>query len=425
MELLIQGGKIYDEGILRDADVLVKDGVIAKIEPGLPVGAGTEVLPAKGCVISPGFTDLHVHLRQPGFEAKETIASGTAAGAAGGYTTVCAMPNLNPVPDNLQNLQPQLAAIEADAKIRVLPYGALTVEEKGGCLADIAVLSSFVAGFSDDGRGVQDEGMMRRAMAAVAEAGSFVTAHCEVEALLPEGCVTVQEGSRFAARHGYTGVSEESEWAEVERDIKLAEETGCRLNICHTSTAKSFALVREAKWRGLPVTCEVTPHNLLLCADDIDEDDGRFKMNPPLRTEESRKAAIAALLDGTIDAIATDHAPHTEEDKTGGFARAMNGVVGLETAFASLYTKLVLPGTLPLERLLHLLTAGPAELLGERTPVLAPGIAANLTVLDVASEKTVEPEKFETKGRATPFKGWRLRGWPVLTLYKGQVVWRA
>lgn len=421
MELLLQNARVFTGEELVEADVYVKGHKIEAVGQSL-AAKGARTIDATGCVVSPGFIDLHVHLREPGFAAKETIATGTAAAAAGGFTTVCSMPNLAPVPDELHTLQPQLDAIEQDAAVRVLPYGALTAGEAGHCPADIAVLADFVCGFTDDGRGVQDDELMEKVMRRVAEAGSFVAAHCEVDALLPENAVTVQENSAFAGAHGYTGVSNESEWAEVKRDIDLTEKTGCRLHICHTSTETSLAMVREAKTAGLPVSCEVTPHNLLLCCDDITEDDGRFKMNPPLRTEADRRAAVAALLDGTADAVATDHAPHTEEDKAGGFAKSANGVVGLETAFAALYTGLVLPGTVPLETLLHRFTAGPARVLGEAAPVLKKGAPANLVVLNLAREQTVDPARFATKGRSTPFAGRRLTGWPVLTLYQGEVV---
>lgn len=421
MNILFEGGQVYAGGTLQSADIMVWDGKIAAVGSGLAVPDDTRRIDAGGCVVSPGFIDLHTHLRQPGFEAKETMQTGTAAALAGGFTTVCSMPNLNPVPDTLQNLQPQLDAIQQEAKVRVLPYGAITVGEKGSCIADIDVMSGFVCGFTDDGRGVQDQEMMRRAMQKVAGANSFIAAHCELEALIPPGAVTVQEGSAFAQKHGYTGVSNKSEWAEVERDILLAEETGCRLHICHTSTAESLALVRAAKMKGLPVTCEITPHNLLLCCDDIVEDDGRFKMNPPLRTAADRSAAVAALLDGTADAIATDHAPHTEEEKAGGFAKSYNGVAGLETAFASLYTGLVIPGRLPLQTLLHLLTAGPAAVLGEKPNTLEVGATADLVLLNLEAEKTVDAKAFASKGRSTPFAGWRLKGWPVLVMAGGKI----
>lgn len=429
MDILIQNAKVNTAQGLVDTDLRVKDGRVAEMGPGLAPG-GERVLDGAGCLAAPGFTDLHVHLRQPGFEAKETIATGTAAAAAGGFTTVCAMPNLSPVPDSLPALQPQLDAIAESARVRVLPYGALTLGEQGEQLADIPALAARVCGFSDDGRGVQNEAMMRRAMEGVAAQSGFVAAHCEVEALLPEGAVCVQEGSALAGSLGVPGYPDESEWAEVERDIALCRETGCRLHICHASTAKTFELARAAKKAGLPVSCEVTPHNLLLCCEDIPGDDARFKMNPPLRDKEDRAAALAALLDGTVDAIATDHAPHTPAEKAGGFiaaapgaAAAPPGVVGLETAFPALYTKLVLPGLLPLERLLSLLNGGPRALLGEGENRIVAGELADFVLLDLEDERRVEPEAFLTKGRATPFVGWALKGWPLLTFAGGVLVY--
>ena len=421
MEYLISGGQVFDGEALRSADVLVRDGRIAEMGPGL-AAPGAQALPAQGCVVAPGFTDLHVHLRQPGYEGKETIATGTAAAAAGGFTTVCAMPNLKPVPDSLQNLDPQLKAIQRYARVRVLPYGAITVGEKGNCLADMEVLADFVCGFSDDGVGVQDADMMRRAMTEAACHGGMVAAHCEVDALLPADRVCVQAGSAFAKNHGWAGFTSESEWREVERDIQLAAETGCRLHICHASTAQSFELVRKAKAQGLAVSCEAVPHNLLLSCDDIAEDSGRFRMNPPLRTKEDVLAAQKALADGTIDAIATDHAPHTPAEKAGLFADSLNGVVGLETAFAACYTGLVKTGVIALERLLALLTSGPRAVLREVQHRLVPGNAADLVVLDLNRAQTVRPEAFLSMGRSTPFAGRQLQGWPVLTLWGGKAV---
>ena len=423
MNYLLQGGQIFGEQGVTPGDVRVVDGVIAEIGINLEA-KDEEIINAEGCVLSPGFTDLHVHLRQPGYEHKETIETGTTAAAAGGFTTVCSMPNLKPVPDCLQNLEPQLQAIQKDAKIRVLPYSAITLSQQGQHLADIETLCDFVPGFTDDGRGVQGEATMLRAMLKVAKCGSFIAAHAELEELLPKKGTCVQENSWFAKEYGYTGHSSKSEWAEVERDIRLAEDTGCRLHICHTSTKESFTLVREAKARGVAVTCEVAPHNLLLSCDDITEDNGRFKMNPPLREKEDVQAAVEALLDGTADAIATDHAPHTVEEKSGGFAKAMNGVVGLETAFPVLYTHLVLPEIISLDKLLDLLTACPRGVLQEKQPWIVPGAKADLTLLDLQNKHKVNPETFESKGRSTPFEGWELQGWPQMTFYKGQLVWQ-
>ena len=421
MALLIQNGRVYREGRLERADLLVEGGRIAAIGEGLPQAPGARVFDASGSVVSPGFTDLHVHLREPGFSHKETVASGTAAAAAGGFTTVCAMPNVDPPPDSLARLLPQARRIARDARVRVVPYAAITRGQRGEALSEVAALAPHVAGFSDDGRGVRSEETMRAAMERVAAAGSFVAAHCEVEALIPAGGCC-HDGA-FARAHGFPGIPSESEYAEIARDIRLAAETGCRLHICHLSTKEGAALVRKARKRGLPVTCEAAPHNLLLCDGEIPADEGRFKMNPPLRAADDRAALVEALLDGTITAIATDHAPHTAEEKSGGFRVSLFGVVGLETAFPALYTGLTEPGFLPLGRLLELLTAGPQEILGERR-TLAPGEEASLTVLDLRTARKVEPERFLSRGRATPFAGRTLRGWPALTLYRGKEVYR-
>lgn len=427
MNVLFTGGKIFLDGKVVEQDVLIIDGKIAQISDAVavPTDIKIEVVQAKGCVLSPTFIDLHVHLRTPGYEQKETMQSGTKAAAAGGFGTICSMPNLNPMPDSLENLQVQLDAIDKNAVIEVLPYGTITVGEKGDSLADIEGMRDFVCGFTDDGRGVQNEEMMLEAMKKVVAADRFVAAHCEVESLIEKGSVTVQKDSTFAKEHGYVGVSNESEWAEVERNIALVAKTNCRFHVCHASTAKTFALVRAAQSAGLPVSCEVTPHNLLLCCDDITEDNARFKMNPPLRTAEDRDAALAALLDGTIQAVATDHAPHTAEEKAKGFAGSMNGVVGLETAFASLYTGLVQQEKISLEELLARFTEGPAQVLRQKAPQIEVGASANLVLLDLEREKLVDPAEFVSQGKASPFEGMRFKGWPILTIYNGKVVYKA
>ncbi len=423
MDVLIRGGQVLRDGALYKEDIYIKGGLLAP--PGdFDEAAGVEVFDASGCAVLPGFCDLHAHLREPGFLEKETIATGTAAAAAGGFTTVFAMPNVNPVPDSLENLEKSLEIIRRDARVTVHCYAAVTLGERGEVLADIEALAPLVAGFSDDGRGVQSEALMREAMRRAKACGRMVAAHCETEALLAPGAVCVQEHSRFAVQNGFIGHSDESEWSEVARDIRLCGETGAHLHICHASTAKTFALVREAKRRGLPVTCEVTPHNLLLCCDDIAEDNGRFKMNPPLRDETGRKAAVEALLDGTIDVVATDHAPHTQAEKAGGFTKALNGVTGFETAFAALYTGLVQPGVLPLARLAALMADEPRRVAGLPPAALLPGVAADLVVVDLECVRACEPGMFLSKGRSTPFAGRALAGWPVLTFAGGKLAFQ-
>ncbi len=423
MKLLIQGSSVFDGEAFKDADVLIENGVIVDIGADITC-QDADVINGEGCVLSVGFCDLHVHLRQPGYEHKETVKTGTAAAAAGGFTTICSMPNLRPVPDSKQHLQQQLSVIKTDAVVQVLPYGALTKDEKGEILADIEDMAPFVAGFSDDGFGVQSDAMMEKAMQQTAKTGKFVAAHCEVESLLPKNGTCVHDTSDFAKRFSYTGHSSESEWKEVERDIEFTRKTGCRLHICHASTKETFALVKKAKEEGLLVTCEVTPHNLSISCDDITEDNGRFKMNPPLRTKEDVKAAQKALQEGVIDAIATDHAPHTDEEKSGGFAKSANGVVGLETAFAACYTHLVEKEVICLDTLLQMLTWRPRQILGTDRKI-EKGALADIVLIDLKKEKKVSPSEFSTKGRSTPFENDVLRAWPVLTMYNGKIVYKS
>lgn len=424
MNILIQNSQVYNGKNLEQKDILVQEGIIQKIEENLHVSSPDLVINGENCIVSPGFCDLHVHLREPGFTEKETIATGTQAGAAGGFTTLCSMPNLNPVPDDLQHLNVQLKAIESGAKIQVIPYGSISVGSQGQCLSDIKVLYPFVAGFTDDGKGVQKWDIMEKCMKEIALVGGMAAAHCEIESLIAAGALCIQENSKLAREKGWQGIGNESEWKEVERDIQLAEKTGCHLHICHASTKETFALVREAKERGVHVTCEVTPHNLLLHCDDIQEDDARFKMNPPLRNREDMLAAQQALIDGTVDAIATDHAPHTATEKGGGFQNSLNGVVGLETCFATLYTRLVKPGKISLEALLHKMTYRPREILAIKQQEIRVGNKANFTILSTNQTKKVDPQKFLSKGKASPFTGWALQGWPQFTMYAGEVVFQ-
>ena len=349
------------------------------------------------------------------------MATGTAAAARGGYTAVCAMPNLNPVPDSAEHLAAELEAIRRGALIGVYPYGALTVGERGEAMSDIASLASSVAAFSDDGRGVQSEGMMRECMRAVAKTGKILAAHCEVDSLLNGGYI--HDGG-YARAHGHRGICSESEWREVERDIRLAEETGCAFHVCHVSTKESVALIREAKRRGADVTAETAPHYLLLTDADLQED-GRFKMNPPLRGEADRAALIEGLLDGTIDMIATDHAPHSAEEKSRGLEKSAMGVVGLECAFAVLYTGLVEKGVITLEKLTELMSAAPARRFKLPGGAIEAGKPADLAVFDTDTEYKIDPAEFASMGRATPFEGWRVKGKCLMTVCAGRTVWQA
>ena len=375
--------------------------------------AGTPFSSSKYTVF-PGFCDVHVHFREPGFSYKETVASGSRAAARGGYTAVCAMPNLNPVPDCPENLAVQQEIIDRTACVRVYPYGAITRGEQGEVLADLSGLAPGVIAFSDDGKGVQSPELMRRAMVDARALHKIIAAHCEDNSLLCGGYI--HDGA-YAKRHGHRGISSASEYAQIARDLELAAETGCAYHVCHISTKESVALIRQAKKSGVDVTCETAPHYLVMDENDLQED-GRFKMNPPVRSPEDREALVEGLLDGTIDMIATDHAPHSAEEKSRGLEKSAFGIVGLETAFPVLYTRLVLPGTVPLARIVSALTEAPRARFG--IPM-----GEDYTVWDLDAEETVEPARFLSQGRATPFAGWRLRGKCAATYCGGKPVYTA
>ncbi len=364
-------------------------------------------------VVFPGFCDVHVHFREPGFSYKETIATGSAASARGGYTAVCTMPNLNPVPDSREHLDEQLTCIDKDACIHVYPYGAITVGEKGEKLADLEAMAPDVIGFSDDGRGVQNDEMMRQAMLRAKALGKMIVAHCEVNSLLRGGYI--HDGD-YAKAHGHRGICSESEYAQIARDLKLVEETGCAYHVCHISTKESVEIIRQAKARGVNVTCETGPHYLVMDDSDLREE-GRFKMNPPLRSKEDREALIRGIQDGTIDMIATDHAPHSAEEKAKGLEGSAFGIVGIETAFPVLYTHLVQKDIITLEKLIELLAINPRARFG--IPM-----GNDYTVWDLSREEIVDPDKFLSKGKATPFAGWKLTGRCVLTVCDGKVVYK-
>lgn len=350
-------------------------------------------------IIVPGLCDVHVHFREPGFSYKETIRSGSLAAKAGGYTTVCTMPNLNPVPDSLENLKIQLDIIEKDAAVRVLPYGAITKGELGKELSDMEAMAPYVCAFSDDGHGVQNDEMMRAAMLKAKSLGKIIAAHCEDNSLLNGGYI---HDGEYCRAHGHKGISSESEYRQIERDLRLAEEAGASYHVCHISTKESVQLIRDAKKRGVDVTCETGPHYLVLCDEDLQED-GRFKMNPPLRSRADKEALIEGILDGTIDMIATDHAPHSKEEKSRGLQGSAMGMVGLETAFPVLYTELVRKGVITLEKLIELMSINPRKRFGITED---PGFA----VFEIATPYTIDPDGFKTMGRATPFAGWEVYG---------------
>ena len=420
-KFVIKGCDVFIDGRFVSSDVEVSGGIVSRVEPGIVPENGVPVFNFNNCRIVPGLVDVHVHLREPGFSYKETMATGTAAAARGGYTAVCAMPNLNPVPDSAEHLAAELEAIRRGALIGVYPYGALTVGERGEAMSDIASLAASVAAFSDDGRGVQSEGMMRECMRAVAKTGKILAAHCEVDSLLNGGYI--HDGG-YARAHGHRGICSESEWREVERDIRLAEETGCAFHVCHVSTKESVTLIREAKRRGADVTAETAPHYLLLTDADLQED-GRFKMNPPLRGEADRAALIEGLLDGTIDMIATDHAPHSAEEKSRGLEKSAMGVVGLECAFAVLYTGLVEKGVITLEKLTELMSAAPARRFKLPGGAIEAGKPEDLAVFDTDTDYKIDPAEFASMGRATPFEGWRVKGKCLMTVCAGRTVWKA
>ncbi len=385
-------------------------------EVGVPILRGNNTaylrLNSSQYALLPGFCDVHVHLREPGFSYKETIGSGTRAAARGGFTSVCTMPNLDPVPDSLEHLQLQETLIARDACIPVYPYGAITVGEKGHELADLEALAPRVIAFSDDGHGVQDGDLMREAMMRAKALGKLIVAHCEDNRLLHGGCI--HDGA-WAAAHGYRGICSESEWGQIARDLELAAETGCSYHVCHISARESVRLIREAKQSGVDVSCETAPHYLLLDENDLQED-GRFKMNPPLRAPEDREALIEGLLDGTIDMIATDHAPHAAEEKSRGLAGSAFGIVGLETAFPLLYTGLVKTGILTLEALIDRMSAAPRRRFGIPS-------GNDFTIWDLDEEYRIDPDEFLSLGRATPFAGRQVCGRCKLTVCGGRPVY--
>ena len=365
-------------------------------------------------VVFPGFCDVHVHFREPGFSYKETIATGSLASARGGYTAVCTMPNLNPVPDSVEHLKLQQDLIEESACIHVYPYGAITVGEKGETLADLEGMAPGVIGFSDDGRGVQSDDRMRQAMLRAKALGKMIVAHCEDNSLLRGGYI--HDGA-YAKAHGHRGICSESEWGQIARDLELVRETGVSYHVCHISTKESVELIRKAKAEGLDVTCETGPHYLVM-DDSMLEEEGRFKMNPPLRSREDRDALLAGILDGTIDMIATDHAPHSAEEKAKGLEKSAFGVVGIETAFPILYTYLVKTGNLTLERLVELLCINPRKRFGIE-------LGCDYSVWDLEAEYTIDPAEFVSTGKATPFAGWKANGRCLATVCDGKVVYRA
>ena len=455
--ILLKGGMVIEGSGSFVSDVLIVDGRIAKISRLQPLApeSGVMVVDVRGMLVTEGLTDIHVHFREPGFSQKETIRTGSMAAASGGYTTVCAMPNLNPVPDSLQTLAVEQEIIDRDAVINVLPYAAITMGRKGLELVDFAVLKGRCVAFSDDGSGVQSSETMLRAMQAAAAEGCIIAAHCEDNSLLRGGYI--HDGS-YCSVHGHKGICSESEWGQIRRDLELCETTGCHYHVCHISCSESVELIRQAKARGVNVTCETAPHYLTLCEDDMQED-GRFKMNPPLRSRADRDALVNGLADGTIDAVATDHAPHTAEEKSRGLKGSAMGISGLETSFPILYTGLVKTGKISLGRLLEAMSASPRRIFGigencqgvsggssksvadeysrgaagecsravsgeSSAAGIREGARADIAVIDLNDKFKIDSSTFLSMGHSTPFDGMEVYGRVRMTLCGGKIVWK-
>lgn len=419
MNYLLKNAQIIQGCETSKADVLVCNGQIVSIGINVPPVGDTEIIDFNNCFIFPGFIDVHVHLREPGFSYKETIKTGSLAASHGGYTDICSMPNLSPVPDTAENMRVQTDIIKRDAAVNVHPYAAITKGEKGEELADMDELASLAVAFSDDGRGVQDDNIMLSAMKKSKELNKIIAAHCEVNSLLKQGYI---HDGEYARAHGHRGICSESEWGEVKRDLELVRKMGCKYHVCHVSTKESVELIRRAKAEGLDVTCETTPHYLVF-NDSMLCEDGRFKMNPPIRSEGDRLALINGIKDGTIDMIATDHAPHSKEEKSKGLEKSLMGIVGLETAFPVLYTKLVRTGTITLEKLIELMSINPGKRfnIGSSLEINQP---ANLVVWNLDNKYKIDPNSFLSMGRCTPFENMEVYGQCVMTMVKGEIKWK-
>ncbi|MCM3315748.1 dihydroorotase [Rummeliibacillus stabekisii] len=421
MTVLLQNLQLVDKnGNLYAGEIFIEDGKIAAVGEKLNVQAD-EIIDGKGYMASPGFVDVHVHLREPGFEHKETIETGSLSAAKGGFTTICAMPNTKPVPDSIENLAMINGLIEQSAIVRVLPYGSLTVDQSGDDRTDLKALKAHGAvAFSDDGVGIQEARTMYEQMKDAAALNMTVVAHCEDNSLIYDG--VMHEGKRNLEL-GLPGIPSICESVQIARDVLLAEAAGAHYHVCHVSTKESVRVVRDAKAAGIHVTAEVCPHHLLLEEMDIPSDDANWKMNPPLRANEDWLALHEGLLDGTIDCIATDHAPHTKEEKCCGMVGAPFGIVGFETAFPLLYTQFVKTGKWTLRQLIDWMTVKPAQLFNLPYGTLGIGESADLVLIDIENEKTIDAEEFLSKGRNTPFNGWKATGWPMLTMCEGKIVW--
>ena len=418
-KLIIKGGTIVADGKSNVADILVADGKIAEIGNTIVADEETEVFDAKGCIVTYGLADVHVHLREPGYSVKETITSGTKAAARGGVTTVCSMPNLQPAPDAPETIAVEQQMIDEQAVIEVRPFATISSNRAGRKLADIEALRDLSVGYSDDGNGIQTEELMRKAMQRIAAVDGIIAAHCEDDSLLHAGYI---HDGEYARQHNHKGICSESEWGPIKRDVKLAEEEKCRYHVCHISTKESVAIIREAKSKCDHISCETAPHYLVLCDADLQEE-GRFKMNPPLRAAEDREALIEGIKDGTIEVIATDHAPHTAEEKSRGLKGSAMGIVGIETSFAICYTHLVRKGVITIEKLIALMSENPRRIfrLGGALQV---GERADIAVYDISKPYKIDSAEFLSMGKATPFEGEEVYGRSLLTLFGGEKVWK-
>ncbi|MCI2061430.1 MAG: dihydroorotase [Eubacteriaceae bacterium] len=430
MKTLITGGNVLMKNGFVRSDMVIADGKVFALAPEFSDNEADRVIRCDNSFIIPAFADVHVHLREPGFEYKETIRTGTMAAARGGYSAVCSMPNLKPAPSSPEALKAELEAIKKDAVIKVYPYGTITRDQSGtGELSDMAGLAAQTVAFTDDGKGIQKTELMSQAMRKAKELDKIIVAHCEDESWLPEGgCV---HDGQFARRYGFAGIPSESEWCQAERDLDLERIISGKYHICHVSTKETVELVRRAKEDGVDVTCETAPHYLVLCEDDI-IDDGRFKMNPPVRSAEDREALIEGIIDGTVDMIATDHAPHAAEEKSRGLQGSAFGIVGLETAFPVLFTQLVLGGRISLEKLIKLMSVAPRRRFGlddggensiTAKGYICAGQTADIAVLDIEDEYCIDPADFASMGKSTPFAGMKVRGRVLATFADGKEVY--
>ena len=417
--LLIKGGTVVADGASCKVDVLVADGKIEAIGESLVADAQTEIFDAEGCIVAYGLADVHVHLREPGYSAKETITTGTRAAARGGVTTVCSMPNLQPAPDAPETIAIEQQMIDEQAVIEVLPFATISKGRERRELAAIEALRPLSVGYSDDGNGIQTGELMRQAMQRIAAVDGIIAAHCEDDSLLHAGYI---HDGEYAKAHGHKGICSESEWGPIKRDVELAQEENCRYHVCHISTKESVAIIRKAKQSCDHISCETAPHYLVLCDADLKEE-GRFKMNPPLRAAEDREALVEGIKDGTIEVIATDHAPHTAEEKSRGLKGSMMGIVGIETSFAICYTHLVRKGVITIEKLIQLMSENPRRIfrLGGAMRV---GERADIAVFDITKPYTIDSNEFLSMGKATPFEGEEVYGRCVMTLFAGEKVWR-